>query len=1373
MLSAPQMAQMSRLLETALELDLPGRRSWLEALAPEYQNLLPALRRALLPEDEEVSVSQAVPSLGVGIPDSLIGSGLQAGEILGPYRLVRPLAAGGMAEVWLAQRADGTLKREVALKLPILFRLRKDLTSRFERERDILAALVHPNIARLYDAGVSRDGLPYLAMEYVVGAPITTYCDDHRLSIHARLELFRQVLNAVQYAHANLVIHRDIKPSNILVTESGQVQLLDFGIAKILSEGEARETRLTQLGGRALTPDYAAPEQIAGGPLTTAADVYALGVLLYELLTGERPYRLKRNSLGALEEAILQTEPVPPSRFAVDERSAEARATTTTKLAKVLKGDLDAITLRALKKFPGNRYASASEFAEDVARFLRGDVVLAQPDGAAYRVIKFAKRYRVAIGGISALILVLAGGLAATSYEAYVAAGQRDSARQAQQRALTQTAAARLKDGDVAGAMGVVLEVLPRRGGAQPYTAEALGVFQEARAGDREVLRMIGHSGWVLSAVFSPDGQRILTASFDKTARIWNAANGQQVLLLGGHTERVVSAAFSPDGRLVATASWDKTARIWDSETGEQLRMLMGHTDRLTRVTFSADGRRIVTASFDRSARIWDAETGSQLLLLGGHSDGLIGAAFSPDGRRIVTASADRTARVWDAATGRQLLVLRGHTERVTTASFSPDGERIVTASGDRTARTWDAATGQQILVLTGHLNQVGTTAFSSDGRYIVTSSYDGTVRTWDAANGGQLLALSGHRDLVTGAAFSSDGRYVVTSSYDGTARIWDVASREQLRVLTGHTEALESAAFSPDGRFIVTASDDKTARIWNAAGGQQPLRVLNGHAANVFSAAFSPDGRGIVTASLDKTARIWGAADGALIRVLSGHTDGVTGATFSPDGRYILTSSMDKTAGIWDADTGNRLRVFTGQAHAVLTAAFSPDGGRIITASSDKTARIWDSRTTQQLLILSGHTDAVNWAAFSPDGRLVVTASNDKTARIWDAASGRELRILSGHTDFVIGAAFSPDGQRVVSVSQDKTARVWDTSTGRQMQALRGHEHRVENAEFSRDGQRIITASSDKTARIWDARTVVLAAQLSWADAAQFDPLSDPDRVQLGLPVRADVHPWAVEQSKCDQSAGAPYDPLRRAPGVLLDQIVTDIASVACGQDHGKSDESPRSIYERGRVRMAGRDFVGARRIFEQALAFGYPAAEVDLGMLLSEPSARMLDVVKATSLYDQAWKGGVPIAAFELGNLYEHGVSQGDTSTGYALVPDEIRAWSWYQKGADAGEPNALARFGEREDRAGFTADDPAVRTAHLLQAFRYYTSAAERARLEDWPDMAWRDWRYRRASIARLLARDGMMERVADEYDAIVRKYATHTTTWQRVGSLLRMN
>jgi len=287
-------AALSTLLDEALELDAVKRSEWLQRLAATQPALVPPLRRLLAAHaiSETADVLAGLPQLAAPAPGE--ASGLAVGELIGPYRLTRSIGSGGMAEVWLAERADGAFEREVALKLPRLALLRPDLAARFGHERDILARLEHPHIARFYDAGVSVDGLPYLAMEYVAGRPLTPWCDERRLTIAERLALYAQVLDAVQFAHANLIIHRDLKPSNILATADGQVRLLDFGIAKLLSDGEsARETRLTQFAGRALTPDYASPEQIKGEPLTIASDVYSLGVVLYELLTGELPYRLK------------------------------------------------------------------------------------------------------------------------------------------------------------------------------------------------------------------------------------------------------------------------------------------------------------------------------------------------------------------------------------------------------------------------------------------------------------------------------------------------------------------------------------------------------------------------------------------------------------------------------------------------------------------------------------------------------------------------------------------------------------------------------------------------------------------------------------------------------------------------------------------------------------------------------------------------------------------------------------------------------------------------------------------------------------------------------------------------------------------------
>lgn len=410
-LSAAQMAQMSRLLDEVIDLDSAGRLRWLERLSPDYAELLPALRQALLDGGGAGSSLDlnTLPKIGAGPGDTIIAvGGLEPGSRIGPYQLVRMLGAGGMAEVWLARRADGAYEREVALKLPMLSQLRRDLSERFAHERNILAGLEHVNIARFYDAGITPDGLPYLAMEFVPGQPITAWCDAHHLGVRERIKLFLQVLDAVQYAHARQVIHRDIKPSNILVTEAGQVRLLDFGIAKLLAADDGR-AQLTHLYGRALTPAYASPEALFGDPADALSDVYSLGVVLYELLTGNMPYRHKTGStLETLERSITDSRVQRPSGQ-VSPKAGTARSTTSVKLARRLRGDLDAIVLKTLAPDHQERYDSVTALADDLHRYLSGEPVEARTDSPAYQTGKFLVRHRIAVAiGVVATVALAA-----------------------------------------------------------------------------------------------------------------------------------------------------------------------------------------------------------------------------------------------------------------------------------------------------------------------------------------------------------------------------------------------------------------------------------------------------------------------------------------------------------------------------------------------------------------------------------------------------------------------------------------------------------------------------------------------------------------------------------------------------------------------------------------------------------------------------------------------------------------------------------------------------------------------------------------------------------------------------------------------------
>ncbi|WP_240125461.1 serine/threonine-protein kinase [Thermomonas alba] len=416
--------RISPLLDALLDMAPDARAEHLATLRAEDPALADELQRLLALEDAQDSL--------LDTPALQLPHAPMAGARLGPYRLLRLLGEGGMGQVWLAARADGLYERKVALKLLRPGLADPQLRQRFDREREILARLAHPFIARLLDAGIDQNGQPYLALEYVEGEPITHWCQVRQLDLAARLDLFRQVCEAVSHAHANLIVHRDLKPSNILVTPAGHVRLLDFGIAKLL-DVQPLPVEQTRTGVRAFTLHYAAPEQIRGEPVTTMTDVYSLGVVLYELLTGSKPYRIKRQTDAEWEEAILAGEPVRPSQAAAQADPERIRPYTPARLARVLAGDLDNIVLKALAKQPEQRYVSAEALSQDLLCHLRGRPVSARGQRMGYRLRKYLHRHRWGIAAASSVLLVLLTALAVVGWQAQRAL--REAARaQAMQR---------------------------------------------------------------------------------------------------------------------------------------------------------------------------------------------------------------------------------------------------------------------------------------------------------------------------------------------------------------------------------------------------------------------------------------------------------------------------------------------------------------------------------------------------------------------------------------------------------------------------------------------------------------------------------------------------------------------------------------------------------------------------------------------------------------------------------------------------------------------------------------------------------------------------------------------------------------------------
>ncbi len=414
---------LSELLDTVLAMPMEERAAWIEGLGGDRAALKTVLRELLERKDllETGGFLATLPK--VGDRPTSIRADATAGDLVGPYRLERTLGVGGMGSVWLAERADGLLKRRVALKIPHFSGSLGELAERMVRERNILAALEHPNIARLYDAGLTATGTPYLALEYVEGEPIDVFCRTRAIDIPGRIDLLQQVARAVAYAHAHLVVHRDLKPSNIMVDPDGNVRLLDFGIAKILDPTATAKSAITQFVGAALTPEYASPEQVRGGHVSTASDVYSLGVVAYELLSGARPYKLgKERDALQLAQAIAAAEPMHPSEAAGDPL-----------LRRRLRGDLDTILLKALKKLPEERYATVGEFADDLRRYVRREPVRARPDSLGYRTGKFIRRNKIAVGAGSAVVAALSIGLVLTLWQARLLRAEERTSRAVEQ----------------------------------------------------------------------------------------------------------------------------------------------------------------------------------------------------------------------------------------------------------------------------------------------------------------------------------------------------------------------------------------------------------------------------------------------------------------------------------------------------------------------------------------------------------------------------------------------------------------------------------------------------------------------------------------------------------------------------------------------------------------------------------------------------------------------------------------------------------------------------------------------------------------------------------------------------------------------------
>jgi WD40 repeat protein len=1015
--------------------------------------------------------------------------------------------------------------------------------ARFEAERQALALMSHPNIAGVLDAGATAAGRPFFVMELVGGVPITDYCDQHRLSTRERLALFISVCEAVQHAHQKGVIHRDLKPSNVLVEDREGVavpKVIDFGIAKATGGtlGEvAVTTAVEQFMG---TPAYMSPEQaeMTGLNVDTRTDIYALGVLLYELLTGKTPFDAKdlaQRGLDSLRRTICETPPVRPSTRLASMRAQDLETTAARrhadppKLISQVRGDLDWIVMKALEKERTRRYATANGLATDVKRFLNHEPVLARPPSPAYQMRKFVRRHRAPVAAAVIVVVSLICGVCLSLREASQAEQARaaeQEQRRGAQRALALNRIRTAEDyfpDNPSISLAYLARVVRDDPGNQPAAQRLVSALTYRKFNLPEP-KPLEHAGTVNSARFSPDAARIVTASDDGTAQIWETTTGNPSGPPLHHRGPVRWAEFNPDGSRVVTASVDGTARVWEVQTGQPAGDPLEHSNVVSSAHFSADGQLLATASDDGFARIWQVTTGKLIIAPLDQGTHVLVVRFSPDANFLLTSSdQSKIAKLWNIAGGAGIARLLRHGNLICAADFSPDGKWVATACYDATVRVWDSRSGEPVVDPLNHPAALRSVQFSKDGKLLLTGCMDGKARLWRTDTFACIATFAPAGAIpISFAQFHPAEEMVLTAAVDGTVRLWDAVSGAPACEPMRHQGLINSVQFSPDGDQLLIASG-RRAVLWRlrqtASMGRTFTHDAHGLTNGVTTAVFSPDGLKVATGSRDHTARIWDARTGHILAELP-HRTAVTLARFNPDGRLLITGAADGEACIWDASTGKlarRLPSLTTATNFVHTASFSPDSARVITGDTGTGASLWDLATGQRvrsylhpvkwgeiwsaefspngrLMVAAAdggaaqvfdaatgdpvgqpllHEEAVVSARFSPDGRQVLTGSWDGTARLWDALTGKPSPLSPWrHEGRVLWVAFSPDGSKVATASADSTARLWNTQTGASLADPLRHRGPVVWAEFSRDGGLVVTASADGSARVWDART-------------------------------------------------------------------------------------------------------------------------------------------------------------------------------------------------------------------------------------------------------------------------------------------------------------
>lgn len=1059
------------------------------------------------------------------------------GTVIGVYKLLEQIGEGGMGIVWMAQQSE-PVKRTVALKLIKSGMDSKQFISRFEAERQALALMDHPNIARVLDAGATSAGRPYLVMELVRGVPITRYCDEHQLTPRQRLELFVPVCQAIQHAHQKGVIHRDLKPSNVLVARYDDhpvPKVIDFGVAKAAGQPLTEHTLVTGFSGIVGTLEYMSPEQSELNQLDidTRSDVYALGVLLYELLVGSPPFTRKELANAGLLEMLRVIREQEPSKPSAKLSTAEGlptlaanRGTEPLKLTRLIRGELDWIVMKALEKDRNCRYDTAAGFAMDIERYLADEPVLACPPSTGYRLRKFARRYKSPLCAATAILVALLASLTfalVSKQRVHRALEDRNRAFAELATQQNRTAEALHKETDALRAQSLAMNDLraAKEETEQVNSTLANALEREQRAAYRNRIAL-AHREWLAN---NPDRSLELLNECPERYRHWE----WRFLFRLHHTDlqswkhaeqsgvSVEDVAFSPDGERIASVGLDNVARIWEVRTGRLLNTLEGHTRQLRRVVFSPDGNRLATAGFDGGLRIWDAATGKEIVCIARSAESPpTSLAFTADGRGIVCTDG-AAAKIWDAGTGEETYGWQSPVA-LTGATLSRDGKWMAACGG---AAAWliEPATNK-VVELNRPPYEPARLIFSRDSTRLAAAGAQGVVKIWSVPSAGPAAEVFYPGTRCGGLDFSHDGNSLAIGISDNSIRIVHTITGDELTTLHGHAGPVLAAAFSPSGRQLAAAGGDGTIRIWDATAPQEGTHLFSPIEGLCLSASFSVDSqrlRGLTAQLVD-----WDLVTGQLLsarrfdvspgtanlspdgRHLAGHLfhaprvfEAATGAeltiqlpdtkiwnrpAFSPDGRLLAMMTMpDGIVEIRDTESGRLLHSLTVTRPSNTCVAFSPDGKLFAMAGVVPNLRVWEVNEWRELYSTTGHSTFPRCLAFSSDSRLLATGGTDRKICVWDAATGASRFSQTDQSDVVEGLCFSGDNQRLFTCGLYGSLNVWDVPNQTKLLTLHGQGNSI---ALSRDDSLLASCGVTDGVQVWDTR--ILARDVRWRQSEQ-----------------------------------------------------------------------------------------------------------------------------------------------------------------------------------------------------------------------------------------------------------------------------------------------